>query len=159
MAAALAIGHYFGVPDGDANQAVADYNPTNNRSQVVVRGTNTVLLDAYNANPSSMAAAVQQFGQMPAERKVVILGDMYELGDESPAEHAALGALIAQQHFDLVVLAGKDMQYALPALPRAYYFPDKFSLHNWIMDNPMQHTHVLIKGSRGMGLESVLPFI
>ncbi|CCG98889.1 UDP-N-acetylmuramoylalanyl-D-glutamyl-2,6-diaminopimelate/ D-alanyl-D-alanyl ligase [Fibrella aestuarina BUZ 2] len=159
VAAALAIGQYFGVPDADANQAVADYNPTNNRSQVVVRGTNTVLLDAYNANPSSMAAAVQQFGQMPAERKAVILGDMYELGDESPAEHAALGTLIAQQHFDLVILAGKDMQYALPSLPQAYYFPDKFSLHNWIMDNPMQHTHVLIKGSRGMGLESVLPFI
>lgn len=159
MAAALAVGAYFGVPEAEANQAVADYNPTNNRSQVVVKGTNTVLLDAYNANPSSMAAAIRQFGQTEAARKVVILGDMYELGDESPAEHAALGTLIAEQHFDLVILAGKDMQYALAALPRAYYFPDKFSLHNWIMDHPMQDSHILIKGSRGMGLESVLPFI
>lgn len=164
MAAALAIGAHFDVPEAEANAAVAAYNPTNNRSQVVVKGTNTILLDAYNANPSSMAAAIQQFGQRPtgdgpAPRKAVLLGDMYELGDESPAEHAALGTLVAQQGFDLVILAGKDMQYALPALPKAYYFPDKFSLHNWVADNPMVNTHLLIKGSRGMGLESVVQFI
>jgi UDP-N-acetylmuramoyl-tripeptide--D-alanyl-D-alanine ligase len=96
---------------------------------------------------------------MPAKRKVVILGDMYELGPESEAEHEALGKLIAEGRFDLVILAGKDMKYALGALPKAYYFPDKFSLHNWVMDNPMTDTHVLIKGSRGMSLETVLPFI
>jgi len=164
VAAALAIGAYFDVPETDANAAVAEYNPTNNRSQVVVKGTNTILLDAYNANPSSMAAAIQQFGQQhssdaPGLRKAVLLGDMYELGDESPAEHAALGTLVAKQGFDLVILAGKDMKYALPALPKAYYFPDKFSLHNWIADNPMTNTRILIKGSRGMGLESVVQFI
>lgn len=163
IAAALAIGAYFDVPEADANAAVAEYNPTNNRSQVVVKGTNTILLDAYNANPSSMAAAIQQFGQQvgngPAPRRAVLLGDMYELGNESIAEHAALGMLVAKQEFDLVILAGKDMKYALPALPNAYYFPDKFSLHNWIADNPMTNTHWLIKGSRGMGLESVVPFI
>ncbi|MEZ0538351.1 UDP-N-acetylmuramoyl-tripeptide--D-alanyl-D-alanine ligase [Fibrella arboris] len=164
IAAALAIGAYFDVPETEANEAVAAYNPTNNRSQVVVKGTNTILLDAYNANPSSMAAAIRQFGQShpggdSAPRKAVLLGDMYELGDESPAEHAALGTLVAEQQFDLVILAGKDMKYALPALPKAYYFPDKFSLHNWIADNPMTHTNILIKGSRGMGLESVVPFI
>jgi UDP-N-acetylmuramoyl-tripeptide--D-alanyl-D-alanine ligase len=159
VAAALAIGAYFDVPEAEANAAVADYNPTNNRSQVVQRGSNTVLLDAYNANPSSMAAAIMQFGQMAAPRKLVILGDMYELGNESAAEHAALGTLVAAQQFDVVLLAGKAMQHALPPLPNAYYFPDKFSLHNWIADHPMQHTHILIKGSRGMSLESVLPFI
>jgi UDP-N-acetylmuramoyl-tripeptide--D-alanyl-D-alanine ligase len=159
VAAALAIGAYFDVPETEANAAVAAYNPTNNRSQVVQRGTNTVLLDAYNANPSSMAVAIEQFGQLVAPRKMVILGDMYELGDESQAEHAALGTLVAAQEFDVVLLAGKDMRYALPALPNAYYFPDKFSLHNWVADHPMQHTHVLIKGSRGMSLESVVPFI
>ena len=163
-AAALAIGAHFGVPEADANAAVADYNPTNNRSQVVVKGTNTILLDAYNANPSSMAAAIRQFGQQGQKeaapmRKAVILGDMYEMGDESEAEHAALGVLVAEQQFDLVILAGKDMKYALPALPNAYYFPDKFSLHNWLADNPMTHTQFLIKGSRGMSLETVVPFI
>ncbi len=159
MLAALAIGAHFGVSPDDANRAVADYNPTNNRSQVIAKETNTVLLDAYNANPSSMAAAVRQFATMPATRKAVILGDMYELGDESEAEHTALGKLIADSNFDLVILAGKDMHYALSALPKAYYFPDKFSLHNWLMDNPMTDTYVLVKGSRGMSLESVVPFI
>lgn len=159
MLAALAIGDYFGVSPEDANRAVADYNPTNNRSQVIAKGTNTVLLDAYNANPSSMTAAIRQFAAMPANRKAVILGDMYELGDESEAEHTALGKLIAESKFDLVILAGKDMHYALPMLPKAYYFPDKFSLHNWLMDNPMTDTYVLVKGSRGMSLESVVPFI
>lgn len=159
MLAALAIGQYFGVSDEDAHRAVADYNPTNNRSQVMQKGTNTVLMDAYNANPSSMAAAVRQFGKTPARRKAVILGDMYELGNESAAEHAAMGKLIAEQGFDLILLAGQDIRYALEFLPQAYYFPDKFSLHNWLMDHPQTDTHFLIKGSRGMSLESVLPFI
>lgn len=159
MAAALAIGQYFGVSTAEANRAVADYNPDNNRSQVVKRGSNTLLLDAYNANPSSMAAAIRQFAAQSAVRKMVIVGDMYELGDESQAEHAALGKLIAEGNFDVVILAGKDMKYALEYLPKAYYFPDKFSLHNWLMDHPMTDTHVLIKGSRGMSLESVVPFI
>ena len=159
MLAALAIGQHFGVSSADANRAVADYNPVNNRSQVLVKGTNTILLDAYNANPSSMAAAIRQFAATPAHRKVVILGDMYELGNESQAEHAALGRLIADCHFDVVILAGQDMKYALDALPSAYYIPDKFSLHNWLMDHPMTNTHVLIKGSRGMSLESVVPFL
>lgn len=159
MLAALAVGHHFGVSDEDANRAVADYNPTNNRSQLIAKGSNTVLLDAYNANPSSMAAAIRQFAAQPALRKLVILGDMYELGPESEAEHAALGKLIAESRFDTVILAGQDMKYALPALPQAYYFPDKFSLHNWLMDHPVTDTHILIKGSRGMSLESVLPFI
>lgn len=159
MLAALEIGHYFGVSTEDANRAVADYSPTNNRSQTITKGSNTVLLDAYNANPSSMAAAIRQFATMPAKHRTVILGDMYELGAESEAEHAALGQLIADSGFDLVILAGQDMKYALAALPQAYYFPDKFSLHNWIIDNPMTDTHILIKGSRGMGLESVVQFL
>ncbi|QHW01303.1 UDP-N-acetylmuramoyl-tripeptide--D-alanyl-D-alanine ligase [Spirosoma endbachense] len=159
MLSALTIGRYFGVSRDDANRAIAEYNPTNNRSQVIHKGTNTILLDAYNANPSSMAAAIRQFAAMPARRKVVILGDMYELGQESEAEHAALGKLVAESQFDLVILAGKDMKYALGWLPKAYYIPDKFSLHNWLMDHPMTDTHILVKGSRGMGLESVLPFL
>jgi UDP-N-acetylmuramoyl-tripeptide--D-alanyl-D-alanine ligase len=159
IAAALAIGEYFGVSTYEANQAVADYNPTNNRSQIIQKGTNTIIMDAYNANPSSMAAAIENFGKLKAERKMVILGDMLELGEESPEEHLALGKLVAQQKFDTVILAGKLMQDALPALPKAYYFPDKFSLHNWIVDHPQQDTYVLIKGSRGMGLETVVPYL
>jgi UDP-N-acetylmuramoyl-tripeptide--D-alanyl-D-alanine ligase len=90
---------------------------------------------------------------------VVILGDMYELGEASPAEHAALGWQVADAGFDLVILAGQDIKNALSALPKAFYFPDKFSLHNWLMDHPMQDTQILVKGSRGMSLETVLPFL
>jgi len=156
MCAALAIGKYFGVEDSDANEAVATYKPDNNRSQIVKKGSNTVIMDAYNANPSSMSAAVANFATIDAPRKMVILGDMFELGEAAPTEHLALGEQIAKHKFDIVILAGSLMQHALPALPKAYYFPDKFSLHNWVMDNPQENTYVLIKGSRGMALETVL---
>jgi len=156
ICAALAVGHYFEVTDEDAYEAVANYQPDNNRSQIVKKGTNTIMMDAYNANPSSMAAAIDNFANLEATKKIVILGDMFELGEAAPEEHLALGKQIATKNFDLVILAGKLMQHALPALPKAYYFPDKFSLHNWVMDNPQENAHFLIKGSRGMALESVL---
>lgn len=156
ICAALAVGNYFEVADEDAYEAVSNYLPDNNRSQIVKKGTNTIIMDAYNANPSSMAAAIDNFAQLNASKKIVILGDMFELGETAPDEHLELGRKIAAKNFDLVILAGSLMQHALPALPKAYYFPDKFSLHNWVMDNPQQNAHFLIKGSRGMALESVL---
>lgn len=156
ICAALAVGKHFEVEDADALEAVSEYTPDNNRSQFVQKGSNSILMDAYNANPSSMAAAIDNFAKLDAKRKIVILGDMFELGDESAAEHEALGKLIAGHSFDIVILAGKHMQHALAALPKAYYFPDKFSLHNWVMDNPQENTHFLIKGSRGMALETIL---
>jgi UDP-N-acetylmuramoyl-tripeptide--D-alanyl-D-alanine ligase len=156
---ALAVGHYFEVNMTDAHAAISEYMPSNNRSQVFKKDSNTVTLDAYNANPTSMKAAVENFMKSDAPRKMVVLGDMLELGSETEAEHLALGELVAEGDFDLIVLSGVLMQHALPALPRAYYFPDKFSLHNWVMDNPQQDTHILIKGSRGMGLESIVQFI
>lgn len=159
ICAALAIGHYFGVPGDDAHRAISEYQPDNNRSQVFHKGSNTITLDAYNANPSSMAVAIDHLMKSKALRKMAILGDMLELGQESEAEHLALGKMLAECNFDLVVLTGPLMQHALPALPQAYYIPDKFSLHNWIMDHPQADTHILIKGSRGMGLESVVQFL
>lgn len=154
--AALAIGHLFGVDEAAAHAAVCGYVSSNNRSQIIQHGTTTILMDAYNANPSSMAEALRMFERWQAERKMIILGDMFELGETAPAEHAALGKLIAECHFDYVLLVGELMQHALPHLPKAYYFPDKFGLHVWLQDHPMPHMHVLVKGSRGMGLESVL---
>ncbi len=159
ICAALAIGHYFEVPSDDAHRAVSDYQPDNNRSQVMQMGSNTITLDAYNANPTSMRAAIEHLGRSDAARKMVILGDMLELGAAAEAEHLAIGELVAAQNFAVVILTGPLMQYALPALPKAYYIPDKFSLHNWIMDHPQEKTSILIKGSRGMGLESVVQFL
>ncbi|PWJ59607.1 UDP-N-acetylmuramoyl-tripeptide--D-alanyl-D-alanine ligase [Dyadobacter jejuensis] len=159
ISAALAVAKYFEVTDEDANEAVGQYQPDNNRSQIVHKGSNTIIMDAYNANPSSMQAALQNFENLEAPRKIVILGDMYELGPDSDAEHRALGEALANFHFDTVILTGQHMQQALPALPKAYYFPDKFSLHNWVMDNPQNNTFFLIKGSRGMALESILALL
>ena len=156
ICAALAVGNHFGVTDEDAHEAIANYQPDNNRSQVVKKGSNTVIMDAYNANPSSMAAAIENFARLDAPKKMLILGDMLELGDAATEEHLALGKQIAAEKFDIVILAGQLMQHALPTLPKAYYFPDKFSLHNWVMDNPQENTNILIKGSRGMALETVL---
>jgi UDP-N-acetylmuramoyl-tripeptide--D-alanyl-D-alanine ligase len=159
IAAALCVGKYFGVPAEQANAAVSQYQPENNRSQIVRRGSNTVLLDAYNANPSSMQAAILNFRNLKAAKKAVILGDMLELGEYAVEEHRQMGELVAQSSFDTVLLCGNLMQHAVKANPRAYYFPDKFSLHNWLSDHPMADTYILVKGSRSMSLESVLPFI
>ena len=160
IAAALAIGEYFGVPSDLANLAVSEYNPDNNRSQIIEKGTNSILLDAYNANPSSMSASIQNFINLKTDKqKIVILGDMLELGDEAPAEHRAIGELIAKGDFAFVILFGELMSSALVALPNAFYFTDKFSLHNWLIDKALQDSYILIKGSRGVSLETTLQFL
>lgn len=157
MQTAHALGLYFDIASKDACEAIASYNPDNNRSQTVKLGTNLFLMDAYNANPSSMEAALRSFGALQTPMpKVVILGDMYELGQYAEAEHAALGVLLKELNFNEVVLFGEQMQAALAYLPKAYYFTDKFSMHNWILDRAFEHTYFLIKGSRSTGLESVL---
>ena len=157
MQTVFAIGKFFGIDDEDAAKAIAAYNPDNNRSQVIEKGSNFFLMDAYNANPSSMAAAINNFGNLQTEKqKVVILGDMFEMGEYSQIEHEAIGKLVAEKGFDAVVLFGENMKHALVHLPSAFYFTDKFSLHNWLMDKGFQHTYFLVKGSRGVGLESVL---
>jgi len=154
MAAAACIGKFFGVPLPKANEAIAGYSPVNNRSQVLQQGSNTIILDAYNANPTSMAAAVRNFGGMKAPRKVVILGDMFEMGAESVTEHRALGEVIAQQPFDLVLLCGHDMQHA--RVNDAFlYFETKPELQAWLQAHPVTDSYVLVKGSRGMGLETL----
>ncbi|WP_114783888.1 UDP-N-acetylmuramoyl-tripeptide--D-alanyl-D-alanine ligase [Botryobacter ruber] len=156
MAAAACIGKYFEVPLERANQAIAAYSPVNNRSQVLTKGSNTILLDAYNANPTSMAAAIRNFGAMKAARKVVIVGDMFEMGAESAAEHQSLGQLMAEQDFDTVLLCGKEMEHAARVSEAFQYFETKPELEKWLQEHPVTDSYVLIKGSRGMGLETLL---
>ena len=156
MAAAACIGKYFGVPLQQANEAIAGYSPVNNRSQVLQKGSNTIILDAYNANPTSMAAAIRNFGAMNAVHRVVILGDMFELGQESEAEHRAIGETVAAQPFDTVLLCGKDMRYAAAAKTGFHHFETKQELQQWLQEHPVTESAVLVKGSRGMGLETLL---
>ncbi|MBA9078359.1 UDP-N-acetylmuramoyl-tripeptide--D-alanyl-D-alanine ligase [Rufibacter quisquiliarum] len=159
MMAAACIGQYFGVPHSDINSAIAGYVPTNNRSQVVQKDTNTILLDAYNANPSSMALSVANFAQMAGEPKVVILGDMLELGQESEAEHRLLGKQLDQLPFAQVFLCGKEMRYAAEVNPGFRYFAEKSALEQWLTDHPVRNSHLLIKGSRGIGLETLVALL
>jgi UDP-N-acetylmuramoyl-tripeptide--D-alanyl-D-alanine ligase len=159
MAAAACIGKFFGVPLAKANEAIANYSPVNNRSQVLQKGSNTIILDAYNANPTSMAAAVRNFGGMKAPKKVVILGDMFEMGTESEAEHKALGEVVNSQPFDNVLLCGKDMKHAAAVNSKFLYFETKQELQQWLQQHPVSESYVLIKGSRGMGLETLVEIL
>jgi UDP-N-acetylmuramoyl-tripeptide--D-alanyl-D-alanine ligase len=156
IAAASCIGKYFNVPLTKINAGIASYVPTNNRSQIIQKNTNTILLDAYNANPSSMAASVNNFAQAEAAHKVVILGDMLELGTVSAEEHAKIGKLVASLPFDQVLLCGPEMEHAAAYAPAAWHFETKAELQQWLQDNPVQNSFVLIKGSRGMSLETLL---
>lgn len=161
LAAAAAVGAYFEVPATDIAAALAGYEPTNNRSQLVRTTRNEVLLDAYNANPSSMAAALHSFAARPGqpEDKVVILGDMFELGTESSAEHQTLGRLVHALPFGTVLLIGSDMREAAAAHSAAHYFATKPEAVAWLQANPLHNRQILIKGSRGMGLETLLELL
>ena len=159
MAAAAAVGAHFGVPAARVAAALAGYNPQNNRSQLVrTAHGNDLLLDAYNANPSSMAAALRSFAGRPlaaGQRRVAILGDMFELGDSALAEHRALGELLAELQLDTALLIGPLLQAAAKAHPAARHFPTKAEAAAWLTAHPLSGQLVLLKGSRGMGLETL----
>ncbi|RTQ49663.1 UDP-N-acetylmuramoyl-tripeptide--D-alanyl-D-alanine ligase [Hymenobacter gummosus] len=159
LAAAAAVGAHFGVPTADIAEALAAYDPQNNRSQLVRTAHNEVVLDAYNANPSSMAAALASFTARPGEagRKAVVLGDMFELGEESTAEHHALGDLLLRQGYGTVLLVGQEMQRA--QRPGFHHFHTKAQAAAWLREHPLQERLVLVKGSRGMGLETLMELL
>ncbi len=160
IATALTIGTYFGIEETIAVKAIGDYIPTNMRSQLIEKRSNLILLDAYNANPSSMEEAIKAFGKMTGRKhKMIILGDMFELGQTEVEEHQKIGALSSQLDIDKVCFTGKLMQHALSYAPRGLYFPDPFSLRNWLQDSRLEDYLILIKGSRGMKLEGLVDFI
>lgn len=159
IAAALCIGKFFGVEEGKANQAIARYKPANMRSQMITRDSNTIILDAYNANPSSMQAAIENLSAMKAIRKILILGDMYELEEETEKEHRLVGALINERNFNEVYLCGQHMKSAHEMIPSSRYFATKDDLMEALKNSPIDHATILIKASRGMGLESVVEIL
>lgn len=160
---ALCVGKYFGVEMQAAHQAIASYTPTNNRSQVIKGERNTLILDAYNANPSSMKAALENFAQMPAQNKVVILGDMLELGSFSEEKHKEIVDLVIDMQFNQAFFCGKDFHKAgislAKNLPQIHFFENKDTLQKYLQENQLQNSYLLVKGSRGMGLESLLESI
>ncbi len=159
IAVALCIGKYFKVDAKLANKAVAEYVPGNMRSQVLKKGTNTIILDAYNANPTSMLAAIDNLAGMKAEKKVVILGDMFELEGEAENEHRNLGKLLEEKRFDRVYLCGKLTRFAKEEFPEALHFESKDLLLDELKRNPIKDSTILVKASRGIGLESVVEYL
>ncbi|WP_113923430.1 UDP-N-acetylmuramoyl-tripeptide--D-alanyl-D-alanine ligase [Cognataquiflexum aquatile] len=161
IATALTLGKYFGVPMDQAVAGIVSYQPSNMRSQLIEKRSNLIILDAYNANPSSMEVAIKTFGEMSGKKhKMIILGDMYELGEHTEPEHQKLGEWVSQYKFDKICFTGKHVQAALPKAPiSALYFPDPFSFRNWLQDSKLEDYLILIKGSRGMKLEGLVDFI
>lgn len=159
MAVALCIGKYFGVGAPEANRAIADYVPGSMRSQIVKKDTNTIILDAYNANPSSMEAAINNLAGMEAKRKVVILGDMYELEGETASEHRRIGSLLQEKKINEAYLCGPLMKEAQETFPLGKFFQSKDELILELKNNPIRNALILIKGSRGMAMEKVVEVI
>ena len=159
IAVALCIGKFFGVEANAANQAVANYVPGNMRSQIVKKGSNTVILDAYNANPSSMEAAILNLASMDAKKKIAILGDMFELEDEAESEHKRIGELLKEKKFDKVYLCGKLMKSAKGSFPETHYFETKDLLMAELKSNPISGATILVKASRSVGLENIVELL
>jgi UDP-N-acetylmuramoyl-tripeptide--D-alanyl-D-alanine ligase len=153
IATALCIGKFFGVEALKANESIAEYVAGNMRSQVMTKGTNTIILDAYNANPSSMTAAIENLAGMKAEHKVAIVGDMFELEEEAEKEHRQMGEMLNTLNFEQVFLCGLLMRSAAEAMPQALYFESRDLLTAYLQKNPIENATILIKASRGMGLE------
>jgi len=159
IAVALCIGKFFGVQPTLANQAIAAYVPGNMRSQVVEKNSNTIILDAYNANPSSMQAAIENLSAMHADHKVVILGDMFELGDEAEHEHRQIVKLACEKNFSEVYLCGNLFNLLKNEFSTVQYFAKKDDLVEALKKNPIRNSTILVKASRGIGLETIVEFL
>ena len=159
VAAALAIGEYFEVDPAAAVEAIESYAPDNNRSQRIETARNIVYLDAYNANPSSMSAALDNFRTIsdPEREKVLILGDMRELGNYAAQEHRSLLDRIENSGIEKVYLAGPLFEKVNENRFKA--FPDTKTLSEYLAEHPVDKSIILVKGSRGIGLEILLPLL
>ena len=157
--AAIAIGYYFKVEEEDMKQAIETYIPENNRSQLLRIDSNQIILDAYNANPSSMAVAITNFLQLENQNKVMILGDMFELGDESKQEHKLIVDSLLNQNKSECYLIGKSFYENKVAQENIQFFDtfDAFVAH--LKTIHFKDNTILIKGSRGMALERTLEYI
>ena len=151
--AAVAIGEYFQLQEQEIKKGLEDYVPQNNRSQLTVTPYNTVVVDAYNANPTSMHAAILNFAQMDVEHKTLILGDMFELGEQSHEEHQSVVNLLQQNKFDNVLLIGPEF---INTQNPYRCFEDVAGLIRYVETNAIRNQYILLKGSRGVKLERVL---
>lgn len=151
--AAVCIGKYFKIKEEKIKKAIENYLPSNSRSQLIKLNSNTIILDAYNANPSSMKAAIENFAAMNGDKKILLLGDMKELGAESKKEHEAIVAFIDTYKWHAVVLVGNSF-----AEIKDYYihFENATQAADWFKKEKIENAHILVKGSRSMQMEKIL---
>ncbi|MCD8529093.1 MAG: hypothetical protein LRY27_03850 [Chitinophagales bacterium] len=154
MGAALAVGLYFDVALPDIKNALEHYVPDNNRSEWRTLGSNKILLDAYNANPTSMKAALESFSALENPNKIVFLGDMFEVGADSAKEHKAIIDLCTTLHFKQCVFVGKDF-YAYKNT-QYIFFQTTAEAKAWFDAQDFENAFILIKGSRGMKMEGII---
>jgi len=153
--AAVCIGNNFNVPDNLIKEAIESYSPQNNRSQVLKTDRNTLIIDSYNANPTSMKAALENFNQTELSEKVVILGDMFELGSVSIREHGVIVAFLRELNFEQIILVGSYF-YSYCDQPDITFMKNSEDLLTYLSENKLSGKTILIKGSRGMRLEETI---
>lgn len=156
--AAICIGDFFDMTPEEINRGLANYEPKNNRSQLAETASNKVICDFYNANPSSMTAALNNISVLSAPQKTAILGDMFELGPESAAQHEIIAKQAAASGLDQVILIGKHF-YALRDQIKGLFFETPAAAADHLQKHPIKDNLVLLKGSRGMKLESLLQYL
>ncbi|WP_298119647.1 UDP-N-acetylmuramoyl-tripeptide--D-alanyl-D-alanine ligase [Flavobacterium sp.] len=157
--AAIVIGNYFGVSDLNIKEAIEAYIPENNRSQLIKKGSNEIILDAYNANPSSMKVALENFIQLHKDNKVIIIGDMFELGDESMIEHENIVKMLISQNSITIFFVG-DYFFRNKIVKSNFNFYKNFEdFSNDFKVIKFENSILLIKGSRGMALERTLELL
>ena len=151
--AAVCVGQYFKIAADKIKWAIENYTPSNSRSQLINKGSNRFIMDAYNANPSSMKLAIENFANLKSEKKVLLLGAMAELGEESVAEHEAIIKLIQSKNWEKVVLVGGDfIKLAHPYLS----FTNAQEAKTWLQNQKFENTDFLVKGSRSMQMEKII---
>jgi UDP-N-acetylmuramoyl-tripeptide--D-alanyl-D-alanine ligase len=154
--AAVTIGQFFGLKNSEIKHGIESYTPSNNRSQLTKTDNNQIIADAYNANPSSMQAAIENLLAIEGKAKAVILGDMLELGDDSEKEHQAIISMLNEKKIDKVYLVGNEFKAISSPYP---CFSTTSELQEHLQQHPIINHLILIKGSRGIQLENVIPFV
>ena len=155
LKAAISIGEYYKVSEKNIIRGINNYTPTNNRSQVIEKKSNTIVMDAYNANPTSTRLALENFNEIDHKNKIVILGDMFELGEDAEHEHQNIVNLCDTLNLNRCIFVGKH--YGKTSAEEKYLTVEY--LKECITTNPLEKGYILIKGSRGMSLEQLLECI
>jgi UDP-N-acetylmuramoyl-tripeptide--D-alanyl-D-alanine ligase len=152
---AIAVGKYFGVSNLLIKNAIENYHPENARSQMIEKNGYQLILDAYNANPTSMQHALESFAKSSSKHKIVILGDMFELGEDAPKEHQFIADLCKQLHFEKTILVGNEFKKTKTDAD-VIKFTDAAEAQSWFAKQIFSDTEILLKGSRSMKMEKVV---